>query len=142
VYQNCVIFNNGTFKYATDKKVKDDGVLVLEHGKPMIFGKDRTKGIRLNPKTMFPEVVNIGEGGAAVSDLLVHDEMAPEPTMAFFLSRFSQPEFPEPIGVFRAIRKPTYDEMFNDQVAKAKASNKLTFNDVIDDGETWEVKTT
>src|SRR3954465_14538790 len=48
VYQNCKIFNDGVFEYATDKSIKADNALFLEHGKPLIFGKDRNKGIRVN----------------------------------------------------------------------------------------------
>src|SRR6478735_4467719 len=71
IYQNCKIFNDGVFEYATDKSMKSDHVLYLEHGKPMIFGKDRNKGIRLNG--LEPEVVDL-KNGIAIDDLLVHDE--------------------------------------------------------------------
>ena len=139
VYQNCVIFNNGTFSYGTDKNTKANNILTLEHGKPMIFGQDRDKGIRVNPATLYPEVVELGNG-IEEEDLLVHDEIAPEPTLAYFLSRFTYPEFPEPIGVFRAIERPTYDEMFNQQVQDSKEKNTMTFQDIMEQGETWEVK--
>ena len=139
VYQNCVIFNNGTFSYGTDKKTKENNILLLEHGKSMIFGQNRDKGIRVNPATLYPEVVELGNG-IKEEDLLVHNETAPEPTLAYFLSRFTYPEFPEPIGVFRAIERPTYDEMFNQQVQDAKDKNTMTFQDIIEQGETWEVK--
>jgi 2-oxoglutarate ferredoxin oxidoreductase subunit beta len=139
VYQNCVIFNNGAFSYGTQKQIKDDNVLVLEDGKPMVFGKNQDKGIRVNPATLYPEVVNLGNG-ISKEDLLVHDENASEPTLAYFLSRFTYPEFPEPIGVFRAIKKPTYDEMFNKQVQDAKKAQQKSFQDVIEEGEVWEVK--
>ena len=72
------------FEYATDKSVKADNMLYLEHGKPMIFGKDRNKGIRLNG--LKPEVVEIGKD-CQLDDLLIHDEKAEEPTLAYLLSR-------------------------------------------------------
>ena len=72
VLQNCNIFNDGAFRDFTDREVRDDRMLVLEHGKPMLFGKDRTKGIRLNGHQ--PEIVTIGENGISVDDILVHDE--------------------------------------------------------------------
>src|SRR6185503_15185525 len=72
IYQNCKIFNDGVFEYATDKSVKADNLLYLEHGKPMLFGKDRNKGIRLNG--LKPEVVEIGKD-CQVDDILTHDEM-------------------------------------------------------------------
>ncbi len=96
IYQNCKIFNDGVFEYATDKSVKADNALFLEHGKPMIFGKDRNKGIRLNGIT--PEVVEIGKD-CAIDDLLIHDEKAEQPTLSYLLSRMVHPEFPECIGV-------------------------------------------
>jgi len=108
IYQNCKIFNDGVFDYATDKSVKADNVLYLEHGQPMIFGKDRNKGIRLNG--LKPEVVEIGKE-CALDDILVHDEFADEPTLANLLARFSVPEFPEVVGVLRQVRKPTFDEL-------------------------------
>ena len=69
-------------------------MLVLEHGKPMIFGKDRDKGIRLHG--LHPEVVTIGENGVTEADLLVHDEQAEEPYLALMLSRMFWPDVPGP----------------------------------------------
>src|SRR5439155_607266 len=70
IYQNCKIFNDGVFEYATDKSIKADNSLYLQHGKPLIFGKDRSKGIRLHG--LDPEVVTLGNG-ITVDDLLIHD---------------------------------------------------------------------
>ena len=103
VYQNCNVFNDGAYTYATDRATKSDTVLELEHGKPLIFGKNRDKGIRLNG--MDPEVVELGKG-ISEDDLLFHDEKATEPSLAYLLSRMTHPEFPEPIGVFRAVDHP------------------------------------
>src|SRR5437764_3398058 len=82
IYQNCKIFNDGVFEYATDKTVKADNALFLEHGKPLIFGKDRNKGIRLNG--LSPEVVEVGKD-CGPDDLLIHDETAEEPSLAYLL---------------------------------------------------------
>jgi 2-oxoglutarate ferredoxin oxidoreductase subunit beta len=125
VYQNCVIFNDGVFEYATDKSVKMENTLKLEHGKPMIFGKNRDRGIRLHGLDL--EVVKLGDG-VGEKDLLVHDETVEEPTLAFLLSRMTHPEFPEPLGVFRNVRRPTYDELVQqqgEQALKAKGPGKL-----------------
>ena len=113
VYQNCKIFNDGVFEYATDKSVKADNMLYLEHGKPLIFGKDRNKGIRLNG--LNPEVVTLGNG-IAMDDLLIHDEKAEEPSLAYLLSRMVYPDFPECIGVFRCVERPTYENVLNKQI--------------------------
>ena len=84
VYQNCNVFNDGAWDYATERDTKADTTLELEHGKPLIFGKNRDKGIRLNG--MDPEVVELGKG-ISEDDLLFHDEKAPEPSLAYLLSR-------------------------------------------------------
>jgi len=126
VYQNCVIFNDDVFKYASDKAVRADNVLPLEHGKPMIFGKNRDKGVRL--KGLALEVVKLGENGVTENDLLVHDAKTEDPTLAFLLSRMVHPAFPEPLGVLRDVKRPTYDEMLvqqNEQAVKAKGPGSL-----------------
>ena len=92
VLQNCNIFNDGAWRDFTDREVREDRMLVLEHGKPMIFGKDRDKGIRLSG--LHPEVVTIGENGVTEADLLVHDEHAEEPYLALMLSRMFWPQYP------------------------------------------------
>jgi 2-oxoglutarate ferredoxin oxidoreductase subunit beta len=138
IYQNCKIFNDGVFEYATDKSIKADNALYLEHGKPMIFGKDRNKGIRLNGLT--PEIVTLGNG-INIDDLLIHDEKAEEPSLAYILSRLVYPQFPECIGVFRAVEKPSYDELVNKQIAdvqKAKGKGKL--EDLFHSDDAWEVQ--
>ena len=139
VYQNCVIFNDGAFEAFSDKKVRADQTIQLEHGKPLIFGKERNKGIRLNG--MQPEVVTIGENGITEADLIVHDEAAPEPTLAWFLTRMSHPAFPVPLGVFRAVQKPTYEDMLDaqiDQVVQAKGKGDL--QKLLRAGDTWTVQ--
>ena len=138
VYQNCKIFNDGVFEYATDKSIKADNTLYLEHGKPLIFGKDRTKGIRLNG--LDPEVVTLGNG-VGVDDLLIHDETAEEPSLAYLLSRMVYPRFPECVGVFRCVQRPTYDHELNTQietVIKSKGRGKL--EDLFASDDTWVVK--
>ena len=100
-----------------DKAVRSDRVLFLEHGKPMIFGKDGDRGIRMNG--MHPEVVQLG-GDVKEADLLVHDETRADPAYAFILSRMHWPEFPEPLGVFRAVERPTYDALMDAQIVDAR----------------------
>ena len=137
VYQNCNVYNHMTFAYASDKKTKDDHVLYLEHGKPMIFGKERDKGIRLNG-TM-PEVVDLGSG-ISQDDLLIHDEKAAEPTLAYLLSRMRYPDFPEPMGVFRALEAPTYEAVLMNQIEEAtRQKGKGNLNELFGAGDTWEV---
>ena len=137
VYQNCNVFNDGAFEYATARDTKADATLQLEHGKPLIFGKDRDKGIRLNG--MDPEVVELGKG-ISEDDLLFHDEKAIEPTLAYLLSRMSHPEFPEPIGVFRDIDAPRYEELLNGQITAAREKKAGDLQKLFTSGETWTVE--
>ena len=113
IYQNCKIFNDGVFEYVTDKSTKADNSLYLEHGKPMIFGKDRSKGIRLLGLT--PEVVTVGKD-CGLDDVVMHDEKADNATMAYLLSRMMVPQFPEVFGVLRQVSHPTHEELQTKQI--------------------------
>ncbi|MGB7157102.1 MAG: 2-oxoacid:ferredoxin oxidoreductase subunit beta [Tepidisphaeraceae bacterium] len=136
IYQNCNIFNDGAFNYATDKATKSDTTLFLEHGKPLVFGKDSDKGIRLHAMT--PEVVDLKVTGR--DDLLIHDEKAPEPSLAFLLSRMRYPEFPEPMGVFRDIEQERYVDLVRKQNDAAVAKQgKGDLQKLITGDETWTV---
>jgi 2-oxoglutarate ferredoxin oxidoreductase subunit beta len=119
IYQNCKIFNDGVFEYATDKSIKADNTLYLEHRKPLLFGKDRTKGIRLHG--LDPEIVTLGNG-MTQDDLLIHDEAAEEPSLAYLLSRMVYPRFPECVGVFRCVQRPTYEDLVHQQIEDARRS--------------------
>ena len=117
ILQNCNIFNDGAFGALTEKETKADTQLVLEHGKPLIFGKNRDKGIRLRGHSL--EVVQLGNG-VTEADLVVHDET--DPVLAFLLSTMSPPKFPTPIGVFRAVTRETYESI----VARADPHRQAT----------------
>ena len=137
VYQNCIIFNDGAFEYASAKDMKDDATVYLEHGRPLVFGKDGNKGIRLNG--IEPEVVTLG-GGITEADLLVHDERQIEPHLAYMLSRLRYPEFPEPMGVFRCVERPTYEDQLVAQVKEAtETMGPGQLEALLTAGETWQV---
>ena len=139
VYQNCNIFNDHAFDSFAERTVRSDRVLYLEHGKPMVFGKNRDKGIRMNGA--LPEVVTIGENGITENDLLVHDIYLNDPSVAFMLARMEQPEYPQPVGIFRAIERPTYEDMMGDQIDAAIAkSGPGTLEKLIHSGDTWVVE--
>lgn len=136
IYQNCNVFNDGTWESATDKDVRGDRLLVLEHGKPLVFGKERNKGIRMRPD-MSPEVVEID---GDTSGLLIHDERRQDEGYHFMLSRLTSPQFPQPIGVLRAVREPTYDELITEQGrAIIPRSGKADLETLLYSGETWVV---
>jgi 2-oxoglutarate ferredoxin oxidoreductase subunit beta len=137
VYQNCNVFNDGAFDYATDRETKAETTIELEHGKPLIFGKNRDKGIRLSG--MNPEIVELGRG-VSEDDLLFHDEKLTEPSLAYLLSRMRYPDFPEPVGVFRAVDRPRYDELLNAQIEEAKRTRGPgDLQKLFSGGDTWTV---
>jgi 2-oxoglutarate ferredoxin oxidoreductase subunit beta len=139
VLQNCNIFNDGAWRDFTERDVREDRMLVLEHGKPMIFGRERNKGIRLDG--LRPEVVTIGENGITEADLLVHDEQAEDPYLALMLSRMFWPDFPVPVGVLRAVPRPTHDALLGGQVDAAVArSGRGDLASALASGETWTVE--
>ncbi|MCU7490955.1 MAG: 2-oxoacid:ferredoxin oxidoreductase subunit beta [Bacteroidota bacterium] len=140
IYQNCVIFNDGAFDAQANKETKDDNVLFLEHGKPMVFGKNKDKGIIVDGTT--PKVVSLTDGKYSVNDLLVHNEFDQSVVLAYLLGQMSNhAEFPTPVGIFRQIKKSTYHEDMMKQIDAVKAKKgegdleKLLFS-----GNTWEVK--
>src|SRR5256884_992210 len=139
VYQNCNIFNDGAFDYFAERSVRQDKVLYLEDGKPMIFGKDRNQGIRMNGA--HPEVVTIGENGITEADILVHDIHLQDPSVAFMLARMEQPDFPQPVGAFRAVERPSYNQLMAGQIETAIAkSGPGTLEKLIYSGDMWTVE--
>jgi 2-oxoglutarate ferredoxin oxidoreductase subunit beta len=138
IYQNCNVFNDGAFEYMTEKAVKADAQLVLEHGKPMVFGKSKNLGIRLTGYT--PEVVKVGENGVTEDHLLVHNESVEDPTLAFLLSRMTPPSFPTPIGVLRAVQRPTYDGAVDEQLRHVQSvQGPGDLGKLFHQGEVWTV---
>ncbi|MAT38800.1 MAG: 2-oxoacid:ferredoxin oxidoreductase subunit beta [Ectothiorhodospiraceae bacterium] len=135
VLQNCNIFNDGAFEQFTDKKQRPETTVYLEHGKPLVFGKDDSKGIKLDGLT--PRIVDLGEHSK--DDLLVHNEK--DPNLAAVLGRMvEQPGLPMPFGVFLAIDRKTYDGEMRDQIElvtekKGQGDLKALFNQ----GRTWVI---
>src|SRR5260221_8637711 len=113
IYQDCNVFNSGAFLYAEKRDERPENLVYLEHGKPLIYGKDKKKAIRIDKQSLKPEVVDVG--AVPQDDLLFHDEKNEDPAVAFMLARMRRPQFPEPVGILRAIERPTYDGMTNDQ---------------------------
>ena len=136
VYQNCLIYNDGAFSHLSDKSVKDDNILDLKHKEPMIFGKERDKGIRLDG--FKAEAVKMKKN-ISKEDLLVHDEH--DRDLAGLLSNFTEEEsLPTPLGVIYSEEQPRYEELMVDQINLAK--EKLGEGDLqmlIAGADTWEV---
>ena len=139
ILQNCNIFNDGAWDAIAEKDVRDDHVLFLEHGKPLIFGKAKDKGIRQNGFDI--EVVTLGDG-ASEADLLVHNEQHPSAAYAFMLASMdSRPGFPTPVGVLRATDAAAYEDLVNSQVQQVIAQKgKGDLGKLLRGPETWEVR--
>ncbi len=138
VYQNCNVFNDGAFDSFREKEVRAEKQLRVEHGKPLLFGANQDKGLRLNPKTLELEVVQVGQAGVTASDLLVHDET--NRTLAFMLAHMPYPEFPVALGVLFAEDRPTYDEVVAaQQDAALQKHGKGSLEKLLNSGSTWEI---
>ncbi|MCF8243273.1 MAG: 2-oxoacid:ferredoxin oxidoreductase subunit beta [Melioribacteraceae bacterium] len=139
VFQNCNIFNDGAYEPLTNKETKLDTVLHLEDGKPMTFGKDNDKGIVLEGFT--PKVVNLNDGTHSIDDVWVHHEKDENAIRAFILAHMNEiPGLPTPVGIFRNIVKPTYDEGVREQIKRVtEKKGEGTLKSLLYSGNTWEV---
>ena len=145
---NCVIFADGIHKLVTDSAVRADKTITLEHGKPMIYGKDRNKGLILDGWDIKP--VTIGENGITEADLLVHDAHKVDPTFHLKLAMMGYSpygyagctdELPIALGVIRDVEAMTYDQAVAEQIEDVKGKKKQrTLKDLLLSGDTWDVK--
>ncbi len=136
VLQNCVIFNDGAFDLYTNKETRDDNVVYLEHGKPLVFGKEREKGIRLDGfRTQVVSLKDYSE-----NDLIIHDSKSKE--LAFILAHMNdQPGLPLPVGIFLDIERPTYEAELTEQVQSSiKKLGAGTLESLLYDGQTWVIE--
>ena len=137
IFQNCNIFNDGAWEPYREKELRDDNLLHLKQGEPLIFGKNKDKGIRMRGH-FEPEVVTLGSG-TKESDLVVHDEKAPL-AYPFMLAQMEAPAFPVPVGVYRSVEAPIFDAAMRAQVAQVtekKGPGDLAA--LLRGGETWQV---
>ena len=138
VFQNCVIFNNKTFDTVTSRDVKEDQVLSLEEGKPLIFGANRDKGIRLNG--LDPEVVTLGDG-IGQDDLLVHQPKNSNSAYANILAQMTYPAFPTPVGVLRQLDgRETYEDALIQQIEHAQSGTEENLQQLLTGENSWVVE--
>lgn len=141
ILQNCVIFNNKVHASVTAKENRANNQLILEHGKPMLFGENMEKGIRFNKDTMKLEVVTVGENGITLDDILVHDAHMDVPWMHLKLIQMQPPEYPLALGVIRAVSNTTYEDLLYAQVAERKATTKFkSIDDLLNSGDIFEIE--
>jgi 2-oxoglutarate ferredoxin oxidoreductase subunit beta len=137
IFQNCNIFNDGAFEQLREKELREDHLLLLQHGQPLIFGSKRDRGIRMNGQFR-PEVVPLG-GAIGERDLLVHDEQAPV-GYAAMLAHLQPPEFPVAVGVLRRVEAPTFDRSIREQIEQVTASRGPgDLERALYSGNTWHV---
>ncbi len=138
IFQNCIVYNDDVFADFTDRSVADQAQIHVEHGKPLIFGKEQDHGLRLKPGLLELEVAEVGENGISTDDILVHDET--NRTMANMLAAMRPPEFPMALGVLYCDPAPTYDASVMAQIAEAKSTAPADdLNALLRRGYTWSV---
>jgi 2-oxoglutarate/2-oxoacid ferredoxin oxidoreductase subunit beta len=140
VMQNCVIFNDGIHDVVAGKEVKEDRTIILRHGEPMIFGKNREKGIILeNCKKL--KVVNLGENGYTEKNILIHDSNENNPGIQYMLANMRYPEYPVALGVIRSVPGPTYETAVADQIEEIqKTAPVKCMEDLLNSGSVWVVE--
>jgi 2-oxoglutarate/2-oxoacid ferredoxin oxidoreductase subunit beta len=136
IFQNCVVYNDGVFDDFTEKSVAPDLQVHVQHGKPLRFGADGKKALRLIPGKLELEVVTVGEGGIAEGDILVHDET--NAALASLLAGLRPPRFPMAIGVLFCSPAPSYNELVEQQLVAA--GNDRDLNALLRRGRTWTVE--
>ncbi len=139
IFQNCIVYNDGVFDEFTGRDVAADAQLHVEHGKPLLFGKERDKGLRLDPKTLSFAVVRPGENGVTEADILVHDET--NRALATMLAALEPPAFPAALGVLYCDPASCYDRELAKRVVQAEANAEAggDLNALLRRGHTWQV---
>ena len=137
VFQNCIVYNDGVFDEFAEKNAIPDHTIALEHGQPMIFGKDRNEGLRLNTTTLTLEAVTIGDDGIIEGDILVHDET--NKTLATLLAQMESPNMPVALGVLYCDPGTAYDVVVQEERKAAIQGVGDTMNDLLRRGHSWIV---
>jgi 2-oxoglutarate ferredoxin oxidoreductase subunit beta len=139
VLQNCVIYNQGIHSEISDPAHRAERQLILEHGKPMIFGHENEKGIVMENGRL--KVAIIGENGVTEDDILVHDASEADPILHLALINMHFPDFPVAFGVIRAVPAPVYDIEMAAQIKHVQQKRKVTCADeLFNSGNTWKVE--
>ncbi len=140
IYQNCNVFNDGAFEGFAKKADRDEKTMTLQHGEKLIFGKEKDKAIILKggQNGLIPEIANVAD--VSPDDIPTFDEAADIPALAYLLSQLNELEFPVPLGVFRKVNQPTYEDLLNNQIDQAKDRlGEGELSQLLDQGDIWEV---
>ncbi len=139
ILQNCIIFANQVHKEITGKDVREDNQIYLKHGEPMIYGKERNRGLVMEKGRLKPVV--IGENGYTLEDILVHDVKDPDDTIHYMLTRMTLPDFPVAMGVIRSCESTVYESMLEAQVNRAREETRISnMNELLRSGNTFKVE--
>jgi 2-oxoglutarate ferredoxin oxidoreductase subunit beta len=135
---NCVIFNHGTHADISSKEMRAEKTVMLEHGKPAIFGINRDKGLVLDGWNL--KAVTIGENGVKESDILIHDAHTEDYTLQLKLAQMKLPELPVAMGVIRDVAEETYEEELEKQITEVQNNSKIeNFDKLLETLEQWEI---
>jgi 2-oxoglutarate/2-oxoacid ferredoxin oxidoreductase subunit beta len=138
VLQNCVIFNDGVHDNVAGKEVRDERMIILRHGQPMLFGKENSKGLILEGLKL--KVVNLGENGITEKNILIHDASEPNPGIQYMLANMKYPEYPVALGVIRSVVGTTYEKVIEEQISDIRSRAKIKcMDDLLRSGSTWVV---
>ncbi|HIF95222.1 MAG TPA: 2-oxoacid:ferredoxin oxidoreductase subunit beta [Myxococcales bacterium] len=140
ILQNCPVFNDGIWEDVQDRKSRAKASLVLEHGQPLVYGPaENRQGIVF--KDGIPSVIDLAEDDDPIErGVVVHDEHPEASSYAGVLATLQRPDFPLPVGVFRAVEKPTYEAMLQDQVDSATAERGVgDLSALLHSGDTWRI---
>ena len=144
VLQNCIVYNDGVFGHFTDKKVQAEAQIHVAHGEPLLFGKNKDKGLRLNPKTIALEVVTVGEEGVPLDEVLVHDET--NLRLAQMLAAMEPPHHPVAMGVLYCNPADSYERQVHEQVQITRArkdpgeGGKPAIGELLTGAHTWRIE--
>lgn len=138
ILQNCVIFANKTHDLITSRETRDDNQLFVEHGKPLLFGKNKEKGIVLKGTKL--EIVTLGENGVTENDILVHDQFEKDPGVHSMLASMMPPEYPVALGVIRSVVSETFNDAMMASIEQEKENSAIkTVDDLLNSGPTWVI---
>ncbi len=138
IFQNCIVYNDDVFADFTEKDIAADTQVLVEHGQPLIFGKQRNRGLRVDPGTLRLEAVTIGEDGISESDILLHDET--NRALASLLAAMEPPHMPVALGVLYCVPADTYEVSVVSQIEEAKGqAESVDLNALLRRGHTWTV---
>ena len=140
ILQNCNVFNDGAFESFSDKYVRAERTVMLEHGKPLIFGKEQDKTFSLAPGYSGLGIKIVKVSDLAKNELIIHNETSDHNYLARILASLVEEDYPVPLGVFRCVDKPRYGELLEEQIGQATSNQgRGVLMDYLHAGDTWQV---